>query len=128
MHLFLELLYLGSRFWTSISNEGPDKTHYRQCASELNMQFPAELKELSHWTQPVAKFTQLQRCLAYKISNPLFDNATGFQHESCTAARLTYVCEVIFVQRYSVYCVTETMILYSLVANTPLARKRVQKT
>lgn len=86
------LSLLGSKFWTSISNEGPDKNEYQHCASNLNKTFNPDLMNVSLWATAAAKIPALQRCVAYKSnkSDPIF----GFIHESCDKVSLPYVCEV----------------------------------
>jgi hypothetical protein len=89
---FIGLSLLGSKFWTSISNEGPDIKEYLQCASNLNKAFIPDLLNVSFWANAIAKTQKLQRCLAYKSSKS--DPTVGFIHESCDKVSLPYICEV----------------------------------
>lgn len=86
----LGLKYLGLRFWTSISNEGPDPMKYTQCASNVDQTFLEDFKNASHWMIPNNMNSLKKRCVAFEMST----NMSGFQQYNCIFAKMPYICEV----------------------------------
>jgi hypothetical protein len=87
-----ELKFLGRRFWTSISNEGPNIKNYLQCASKVTKTLPSEFKNETFWVKKKSNTPKLQRCLALKVE--IEDNILVFQHKSCTIDKQIFICEV----------------------------------
>jgi hypothetical protein len=89
-----EILKYGSKFWSSVSNGGPDKSEYKQCGAQSTDFLPSFLRENSSWYKREAKFPKFDTCLAYKLNSSTKDNTTGLFHSSCKKS-LVYICEVL---------------------------------